>query len=184
MPERQVEAKWHPYCIALLNTLCHNGKTETEPTVGFNTETVKVKKLSLDIWVRCGSFQWCVGCGRSGNVPTHVEALLHGIPCLCCLLWLRLGCCICDRFYGCCAHGDGEAGNATASYQRPVESAISTQISWVGHCVACICKQTRRAECDAFFADRIGARLEGVILLPPVSSVAYWRITHTSWWNP
>ncbi|KAK8830875.1 hypothetical protein WA577_003577, partial [Blastocystis sp. JDR] len=34
----------------LLNTLCHNGKTETEPTVGFNTETVKVKKLSLDIW--------------------------------------------------------------------------------------------------------------------------------------
>ena len=35
-----------------MNTLCHNGKEDTVPTVGFNIETVNVKKLSLDLWAR------------------------------------------------------------------------------------------------------------------------------------
>ena len=43
---------FHFYCVALMNTLCHNGKEDTVPTVGFNIETVKVKKLSLDLWAR------------------------------------------------------------------------------------------------------------------------------------
>ena len=50
--ERQVSSRFSFYCVALMNTLCHNGKEDTVPTVGFNIETVKVKKLSLDLWAR------------------------------------------------------------------------------------------------------------------------------------
>ena len=37
--------------IAVLNTLCKRKAIDTVPTIGFNVETVKMKKLSLDIWV-------------------------------------------------------------------------------------------------------------------------------------
>lgn len=39
------------YFIAILNVLCKKEGLDTVPTVGFSVESVKMKKLTLDIWV-------------------------------------------------------------------------------------------------------------------------------------
>lgn len=39
------------YYVAVLNTLSKRKGIDTVPTIGFNVETIKMKKLTFDIWV-------------------------------------------------------------------------------------------------------------------------------------